>query len=181
MPAGKGAFSKAGQIAISGDLQLQFESRSTKAAAGPDPDSQTTITIAPALDYFAIDGLSVGGQLGYSSTSQGDLSASAIIIGPRVGYNLGLTENISLWPRLAFQYRIVNLSRDNPPPATGTTDVSGNKMTVGVDAPILFHPAEHFFIGLGPYFEMDLSSKIEGDDADKDTAFGLKSVVGGWF
>jgi hypothetical protein len=47
--------------------------------------------------------------------------------------------------------------------------------------PVLFHPVEHFFIGLGPYFAMDLSSKVEDEDNYKDTAFGVQATVGGWF
>lgn len=184
MPESKGMFGKAGQIVISGDLELSFESRSFKAPEGEDPESQTTITLAPALDYFVIDNLSIGGQIAFTRISQGDDSAQLIGIGPRVGYNLGLTENISLWPRLHFRYSMVSLKSETVDPITGatsTSEVDGNRMTIGIDAPILFHPAEHFFVGIGPFFAMDLSSKLDDEDATKDTAFGLQTIVGGWF
>jgi hypothetical protein len=184
MPESKGAFGKAGQIAISSDFELSFESRSFKAPAGEDPESQTTITLAPALDYFVIDGLSVGGQIAFTRISQGDSSAQLIGIGPRVGYNIGLTDNISFWPKLGFAYAMISAESEGVDPVTGattTSDVSGSRMMIGIDAPILFHPAEHFFIGLGPFLSMDLSSKVEDNDATKETAFGLQSVVGGWF
>jgi hypothetical protein len=184
VPESKGLFGKAGQIAISSDLELSFESRSFKEPEGEDPKSLTTIIIAPALDYFVIDGLSVGGQIGYGRQSQGDFSSQLIGIGPRVGYNLGLTDNISIWPRLHFRYAMISTDVQFTDPVTGesrTEKQSGSKMTVGVDAPILFHPVPHFFVGIGPFFSMDLSSKHEDEDSTKDTAFGLATVVGGWF
>jgi long-subunit fatty acid transport protein len=175
MPESKGAFGMSGQIAISGDFQLGFESRKTKPPAG-DSVSSTTVTLAPALDYFVADSISVGGQLAFSMSKTGDAKTQLIGIAPRVGYNIGFTENLSFWPKVYFQYALLSLDD-----GAGGGSVSGNKMTVGVNAPILFHPAEHFFIGLGPTFSMDLASKIESNDASKDTAFGLGSVVGGWF
>jgi len=184
MPESKGAFGKSGQIAISGDLILGFESRKSKPPSGPEPDATTTVAVLPALDYFVADSISVGGQLGIQMVKQGDNKLQEIVIGPRIGYNLGLTENISFWPKVAFAYKMLSYTDTTVDPTTGastSTDVSGNKMTVMVHAPVLYHPAEHFFIGLGPSFEMDISSKVEGNDANKDTAFGAMSVVGGWF
>lgn len=188
MPASKGAFGKAGQIAISGDFQLEFESETSKPPDPPGGEDQktTTIVFGPALDYFVVDSISVGGQLLYASQSDdNDNSLSAIGIGPRVGYNLGLTENISIWPKLGFQY-LMGTAKSKDPVSGNTSEDKQTKMSIGVDVPVLFHPAEHFFIGLGPSFRMDLSSKVKPDggeegDGYKDTAFGLQSVVGGWF
>jgi hypothetical protein len=186
LPESKGAFGKSGQIAISQDLELKFESRTSKSPDPPDGTGEdvktTTITIGPALDYFVADSISIGGKIQYSNISSDGGDGSLIGIGPRVGYNLGLTDNISLWPKLSFVYAMTSAEADSP----GAEEIKGTKMTVGVDAPILFHPAPHFFIGLGPYFELDLSSKAkvgDGDSVDgpKDTAFGVRTVVGGWF
>jgi hypothetical protein len=186
LPDAKGSFGQSGQIAISQDLELRFESRTSKNPDPPDGNGEdektTTITLGPALDYFVADSISVGGKIVYSNISSDAGDGSLIGIGPRVGYNLGLTDNISLWPKLGFTYAMTSAESDTP----GSEEIKGTKMTVGVDVPVLFHPAEHFFIGLGPYFEMDLSSKAkvgDGDSVDgpKDTAFGVRSVVGGWF
>lgn len=178
MPASKGAFGKSGQIAISSDFHLGFSITSYKAPAGTDPESSTDIAIMPALDYFVADSISVGGQLGYASISQGDAKSSDIMIGPRVGYNLGFTDNLSFWPKLGIQYHMTSSKVTTP---AGSSDASGSRLSLDVFAPVLFHPAEHFFIGLGPTFDMDLMSKVEGEDATKTTSFGLNSVVGGWF
>jgi hypothetical protein len=45
-------------------------------------------------------------------------------------------------------------------------------------APLLFHPANHFFLGLGPSFALDL---FGSGSAPKATVFGLRSLVGGYF
>jgi hypothetical protein len=187
VPESKGAFGKSGQIAISSDLELKFESRTSKSPDPPDGTGEdvktTTITIGPALDYFVADSISIGGKIQYSNISSDGGDLSLIGIGPRVGYNLGLTDNISLWPKLSFIYAMATADITT---AAGDDEAKTTKMTIGVDVPFLFHPAEHFFIGIGPYFEMDLSAsqKVgDGDSTDgpKDTAFGVRTVVGGWF
>jgi hypothetical protein len=38
----------------------------------------------------------------------------------------------------------------------------------------MFHPAEHFFIGLGPAFDLDLT----GDQ--KATTLAVRLTLGGW-
>lgn len=182
------AFGGAGQISIQSDLQLSFQSTSFSAPdGGEDPESRTTITLAPALDYFVADNISIGGQLGYTSTSQGDASSSAITIGPRVGYNLSLSDQVSFWPRLGLWYSSISSETEVTVPdgmggtTTQTADVSGSKMGVSIFAPFLVHLADHFFVGIGPNVDMDLSSKVEDEDSVKETSFGVRSVVGGWF
>ncbi|MBX3129868.1 MAG: hypothetical protein KF718_24340 [Polyangiaceae bacterium] len=178
LPDSKGDFGKSGQIAISSDFELSLESRSSKPPQGDAGDSRLTIAIAPALDYFVTDGVSVGGQIAFWRASQGDDSMQMIGIGPRVGYNLGLTETISLWPKVGVRYAMLSTKAD----VGGTTvESDGSKLTLQAHVPLLIHPAKHFFIGIGPTFEMDLMSKVEDNDGNKDTAFGLASVVGGWF
>jgi hypothetical protein len=57
-------------------------------------------------------------------------------------------------------------------------------VVVGLHAPVLFHPAPHFFVGLGPHLFHDLSRALRGADAvsnSKRTFFGISTTVGGWF
>jgi len=168
-----------GQIAISSDLQLEFSQTKSKPPEGDEPDPVTTIVIQPALDYFVAESISVGGSLGYVSQSQGDVKSSGIGVGVRVGYALPINEMLSFWPKVGIGYRTLSYSMDNG--QGGTADVSGNKMALEIFAPVTISPAEHFFIGIGPGFSMDLSSKVEGEDANKDTTMGLFTQVGGYF
>jgi hypothetical protein len=55
------------------------------------------------LDYFIIDGLSIGGHvgLGLYVPNQGE-SAGWLAFMPRVGYAFALTRSIDFWPRVGF-------------------------------------------------------------------------------
>jgi len=166
-----------GQIAISSDLQLSFTSSKDKPPQGDAGDATTTIVVQPALDYFVMDNLSIGGWVGYASSSQGDAKNSAFGLGPRVGYSIPITETIAFWPKLGVGYYSVSMDSGQP----DSSSVSGNKMTLEVFAPVAISPAPHFFIGIGPAFQTDLSSKVEGNDANKNTTFGVVTRVGGYF
>lgn len=171
-----------GQIAISSDLQLSFTSTSQSlpdsAPEGtPDPDSTTTIVVAPALDYFVAESISIGGQVFYASTSMGDASSSGFGIGPRVGYAIPIGEGLAFWPKLGIAY--TSSSYDSG--VEGSEKQSGTTMSLEVFAPFAIQPAEHFFVGIGPMLSMDLSNKVEDEDAGKSTTFGVMTQVGGYF
>ena len=184
-----GDFGSAGQIAISVDLpftagapQLSIIHESRSNGGG----SQTAISIAPAADYFIIPNLSIGGIIGVATgttfvdagvvTISGD--TTTFIIGPRIGYVLRLTDQLSFWPRLGIEYLHESIS-------TGGNDVSGSKVPLIVDAPVLWHPAPHFFVGAGLLFSTDLSSSVSSGnlsmDASKTTRIGLEAMIGGYF
>lgn len=164
-----------GQIAIHGDLQLSFVHESGSAPeGGEDPDSITTITIAPGADFFVGPGLSLGGQLLYAHSSSGDSSSDSYGAAPRIGYFAGLGPKVGVWPTASIAY--VRASIDS-----GESDLSAYKVIVQVFAPLLFQPADHFFLGIGPIFQSDLVSKFEDEDDTKRTAFGVQTIVGGYW
>lgn len=164
------ALGEEGQIAISSDLQLSFTSSKSTPPVGDAGDAVTTIVIKPALDYFVMESLSLGGHLGYAQTGSGDDKISGIGVGVRVGYAIPIADMVAFWPKAGIGYQTVSMG-----------DFSGNKMALEVFAPFAISPAEHFFVGIGPMLSMDLSSKMEGEDANKDTTFGLMTQVGGYF
>lgn len=170
-------FGHEGQIAIGGDLDLNF-TKSSMSFKGESQSAGTSFAIQPAADYFVIDNLSVGGALGFHwQDSGGDDSSSQtrFSIAPRVGYNIAAAENISIWPRLALAYNIDSFS-----PPSGSS-VGSNSLGLRIDVPVAIHLARHFFIGVGPYFSTDLTSSTEGNDAPKLTQFGLATGLYGWF
>jgi hypothetical protein len=150
------------QLAISSDAALSITHYS--------PGSKTTITLQPAVDYFVIDNLSVGGFIGLDYTTAGDTTTTRFGIGPRVGYNLTLSDLVSIWPKIGFSFSATNTETDN---ATSDND-DNSALALNIFVPVMFHPATHFFAGFGPFLDTDLS----GDD--KVTAFGLKLTLGGW-
>jgi hypothetical protein len=167
----------AGQIAIQSDFQISFQHESVSAADdGEDPDSSTTIILAPGLDYFVTEGLSIGGQAIFQRLSSGDLSVNGVGVAPRLGYFLPLGPRIGLWPTAALAYLRTSVDLGEL-----TDSVSGYELTAAATVPLLFQPADHFFIGIGPTFSTELISKVEDEDADKSTRFGLASTVGGYW
>lgn len=158
-------FGEAGQVAISNDFLASLKIISPEVG-----DSVTMLLLQPAADFFVVDNLSLGGQalIGYQS---GTRDSTAYGIAPRIGYDLAFSPNASFWPRVGVSY--VGMSTD------GGSDSSA--IALGLEAPFLFHPAPHFFIGFGPSFAKVLSSKVGDFDAMKTTTFGLTSQVGGWF
>ena len=184
MGAGTGAFGSQGQIAISVDLpfmnegpQLAIVHESSSMGGG----SSTTIGIQPSLDYFVAPHISVGGQVGiaHGSTglSVGGSSINQTVIGVEVrgGYELPLTDSVSLWPRLGIGYNHKSYS------GGGGADSSGYDLDLLVSVPVLWHPASHFFLGAGPALTTQLVNKVEGTSQSKTTDIGLTALIGGYF
>jgi len=176
-------FGGQGQLAISTDAQLSFQGQSY--SGNNAPGSQLLFVLQPAADYFVIQGLSIGAQLLYEHISENAPSGSngqstnvdVFGVGPRVGYNVTISDSFSFWPRASFAYTTLNSS-------AGGTTIGQNAVTVGLFAPFLYHPAPHFFLGLGPSVSTALSaSQSQGNqsqDAPKLTTYGIMFTLGGW-
>ncbi len=152
-------------------------------------------SLAPGADIFLVDGLSVGADLLFSYLSfsspvncvspaggggcgaSQSQSLTAFGVAPRIGYNIPLTDWLSLWPKAYVEYVGYSVSNNGG---------SANATTVGAYAPLMFHVARHFFLGLGPYVATEVSAN-SGSGAgplspnpDKITSYGLFAVIGGW-
>ena len=177
-PAATGpAFGNAGQLVISDDLRagLLYTSFSEGDA------SETDFQLQPAVDYFVIANLSVGGQLSirYNTEDAGSgdsIDTTLVGVVPRVGYNIPLGSSASIWPRVALGYVHASISTGVP-----AVSVSGYSIVLEAFAPFLFHPVPHFFIGGGPIVSTELVSKVEDMEVAKTTNLGLVSTIGGYF
>ncbi|MET0390285.1 MAG: hypothetical protein ABW321_30215 [Polyangiales bacterium] len=151
--------------------QLAFSSDNTLNITRTSEDS-TYIAFAPAADYFIIDGFSIGGTLGIDYSNVRDADTTRFTIGPRVGYNLSFTNMLGIWPKLGFAFAHSSTSVD----VDDNTEVSTSNSAIALNlfVPVMFHPVTHFFLGLGPYLDTDLS----GDN--RVTQYGVKLTVGGW-
>jgi len=175
-----------GHFVVSADLNVSLSWSNISPPMG-NSNSSTDITIAPSADYFVIPNISVGGNvvLGHGSSSQPngtggttDVSTTTLGLGVRGGYHMPIAPKISFWPRLGLSYNHVGFS-------SGGSDSSQSAFTIFVYAPILFHPAPHFFVGIGPSISQDLTSSVSSGsmsaDGDKTLRLALESTVGGWF
>ena len=179
-----------GQIAVSSDMVLNLTYTMTKVERGvTKPDAIVTVLLAPAADYFIAPRISVGGMVELAYQSQGDTSAYGYGAAPRVGMVFPLSERLYFWPKASVGYQAMTTKQ--PAPSTTSTGVdalgSGNseitekKAQVGVYAPVLYQPADHFFLGVGPVLTMDIYSKMGHINGYKQTTLGIVSVVGGYF
>jgi hypothetical protein len=96
-------------------------------------------------------------------------------IAPRVGYNLPITNGISWWPKVFFEYVTFSESNNGP---------GGNASAIGLFAPFMFEPAQHFLIGIGPNVSTQLGNNVTQGNMStgrpKETVLGLQATIGGW-
>lgn len=146
--------------------------------------SFTAFSLAPAVDYFVIDNLSIGGQVLFgvvgSSPPNNEPGSTTTLYGiaPQIGYNIAFSDSISFWPKLFFGFEGNSTSNNGG---------SGSSGTIGVFAPFLFHIATHFYAGIGPDFSTQAfvnQSNGAGQSVNnppKVTTFGAMGTFGGWF
>jgi hypothetical protein len=157
---GQARFGDAGELAISADFNLSLQGFSFSRGG-----SASELILAPAADYFVIDRLSLGGQVIFALDQA---SHTTFGVKPRIGYNIPISDLVSFWPD---GYLLFTTTSNNNGPST-------NAFAIGAFAPFLLHPAQHFFIGLGPDFQTEL---VHDPDGNRTTEFGVMSTVGGWF
>jgi hypothetical protein len=195
--AGPG-FGGAGQLAITDDQPIGGLSV-TAFGAVPEPPSSTStasfefgslsdnggsgtaFALSPAVDYFVINSLSIGvdGLIGVLNPAHGNSGSGTTItifgIAPRVGYNLPITDSISWWPKVYFEYVTASSSNNGG---------SGNVSAIGLFAPFMFEPARHFLIGIGPNVSTQLGNNSTSGGMTtplpKVTMFGIQATIGGW-
>ena len=180
-------FGERGQIVPLGSIGFSSSTDTPPSSAGAGAKSSTTtnLSLGPGLRYFVIDNLAIGLTLLYINSSTKTDGASetsdmtAVGAAPVIAYNIGLGESVSLLPELSLAYK----SADNG--KSGDKEFKLKNTTLGVYVPVLWHAAPHIFLGVGPSFNTDLAASQTAlgkeEDTDKTTAWGLKSVIGGWF
>lgn len=172
-------FGDKGQIVI----DQRFNVRGVHAFSNDEvPFSATGLTLAPAASYFVTPKLSVGLHtlLGYNTTHYTDSDTrqkqTMFAIGPSLGYAVPLTEHVSLWPQLEATYFHGWWSS---PGAVGPDTSSGISASVGL--PVLWSPAEHFFVGVGPNVDWFSGWLENGAFTGDRVLVGLTTSIGGYF
>jgi hypothetical protein len=118
------------------------------------------IAVHPAADYFLTSTITVGGVLGVDSASGG---STTLDIGGRAGLNLNINGYLGFWPTAG-----VFASHTSNPDHSSSSSAG-----LEIFAPFLYHPAAHFFVGLGPSFDISFNNNQQKD-------FGIDFVIGGW-
>jgi hypothetical protein len=188
-----GMFGQAGQIVLMTELDgstlniahsdISFLHVGQSSVGGMASSSANMFSLTPMGHYFIMPNVSIsaGVVIVHGDIPTGGLgSASATALGLLVGagYNLHLTPMLSAWAQLQIGYVHESFSFMN-------TDFTGSMVPLQISVPILFHPAEHFFLGLGPILRTQLSNSVSAMgvsmDQSKETDIGLTAVIGGYF
>jgi hypothetical protein len=155
-----GPFGETSQLVYSLASDGEFPFRFSKTGGG-----SWRLELRPGLDVFIKPNISVGGIV-HIGTGGGQTTVG---LGARVGYNVELGSAVSLWLRggLSFEHQ----SNNNAPGVSVTT--------LNILVPFLFHFVPHFFLGVGPFFDLPLTNSQAM--ANKDPTYGLTAIVGGYF
>jgi hypothetical protein len=162
-------------------------------APSASPFSRTRV----GVDYIMDSGLSLGGGIGFVTTSSetefdGDAtdgpSGTGFLIAPRVGYMLMFTPSVGLWPRGGITYVSVG-SEDTDDDGLGgqtTTETSQSDVALTIEAPLVVMPAPNVGFLIAPTLDYGLShtSEVNGEESDVDVSvmslgiqFGLVAVL----
>jgi opacity protein-like surface antigen len=167
-------FGEEGQKAISSDVGLSISNTTVSGVDG----SSTVLVLRPALDVFVVDSVSVGGFVGVEYASSPGGSSQSVSVGPRVGYDFFLSNRLSFWPKVGFAVARTSQTDDGATLPSGVVvgdaDEDNTSVQLNLFAPIMFHPVPHFFLGLGPALDQDLTG-----DA-KATVVAVRLTIGGW-
>jgi hypothetical protein len=127
-----------------------------------------------AFDWFATDGLSLGGALGYSSDSTDDVTSRELLLAPRIGYAYMFSEVFGVWGRAGVTYQDQELASAKIAMLAGT-----------VEAELVMVPTANVAITLGPSYDFGLVGKYNPDPGAKtDLAqdeFGFSAGLGVFF
>jgi hypothetical protein len=148
------------QLVFSADGSMTLQRRTQSNSDG----AVTTVSIAPAVDFFILRRLSIGAFANIEYSRTGDNHASRISAGPRAGYALSLGERWRVWPRAGVSFAFTDTSLGD----------SQNAIALNVFVPFVYQPNAQFFAGVGPFLDTDLN----GDN--RATVWGAKITVGGW-
>jgi len=205
-PGAAQEFGKAGDAVFSAERLFGFQSTNMeidREAPAPDTDNDWTYfgigwrgtyisDFSPydvprfGFDYLVIDGLSVGGNIGYASLNgntdyglfDNDLEGGAFLLTARAGYVYMFSKVIGIWPRGGLNVHTLSAENDD---GDGFSD-SGWGLNLECMFPIV--PGEHWGFLVGPTFDIDINGSRDNDPGEEwdltYRTFGLQAGVFGW-
>ncbi len=166
-------FSRRGAIVLNGGSH--FSMGGLTRLSGRD-GTAFSLNVSPAIEFFVIDRLSLGGALTLIYVS-GQIYQFYLGAGPRIGYAFKLSSQFSLWPSLSATF---GFSRRG-----GISDsrIQAFMLSFTLATPFLFHATRQVFVGLGPFCTVVVSTWGDGVDGAPvgPILFGLTSIIGGVF
>jgi hypothetical protein len=176
-------FGEAGEVVLSGELSASLDSLTYRGS-----DAQyVSAGFAPGFDVFVANHLSLGvdfavsygSTTGYGSDgSRIDYTTTSYGIAPRVGVDVPIASSLSLYPRAELGFG--TLTQDETSTNSYENKHTISRVWVSLYAPLLVHPAPHFFVGFGPLVLHELSSSDQYQKDNRRTTIGASLLLGGW-
>jgi hypothetical protein len=136
----------------------------------------TAASLQPAFDYFFGPNISLGaaGLIKYSNSNLGAgfrTTTTDYGIAVRLGGNSWLGKAVSFRPVASFQFQVEHSTFELATPSRSVfsrpqiADSSGTTFLIELFTPLLVHPANHLFVGLGPdgFFDLENPS-VDGHE-----------------
>lgn len=123
------------------------------------------------VQYFIIDGLAIGGSLGYRTEEQGDVTSTRTLIAPKVSYFLNMG---SILPYASVAWEMTKTEVKNGV----TTEDTDTRIPVAVG--IAFPLGKHLALFGEVFYSMDEREPDMGD-AVEGTALGVSLGFKGFF
>jgi hypothetical protein len=181
-------FAGAGQVALGGYGTVSRNSTSQDGATY----TTTGVTVAPLADVFVLDRVSVGAGLTFGyMRSQSDANgthadARTVLARPtlRLGWYLPLGEKVGFWPVVSLGYGYASSDGTS---TTGSVTTGGSShaksSAIGLDAQLVFHVADRWFVRAVPaagYVSSGSGAGIGAVGASTGLLGGFLVGLGGW-
>ncbi len=181
------AFGSAGQVLLTSEFGLAGSWLRYEGSGS----SQTQLSASPAIDYFIGDHVSAG--LGFNAStvsssgvdpttgSKVDYQSTSGSVVLRFGVDLPLGRWLSFYPRAYFGAGAGSIDESS----AGAENKSSQTFAwAALYAPLLVHPASHFFAGFGPSITRDLARQVSfpsgASEQNLGTTIGVGLLVGAW-
>ncbi len=168
-------------VAPSGWVSAWRASSEESAADGEYTMTRTSFAMAPTVDYFLRDGLSVGGSVFYQFAETemdapnvtgvwADQSEHAVGLTPRVGLAWPLGKDLSLWSRVGggYTYQVGHFG--------GGPNTRGSTWQALAEVMLVVQPNSSLYFAAGPRFA---ASVHETKDSDSGATLREFRAVGG--
>ncbi len=112
------------------------------------------------VDYFIIDGLSVGGHLGLGFFGADNNDGAYVALLPRVGYAFSISKTIDFWPRGGI--------------GIIAGDYASDTAVIGLEAMFLANLKDYFALEFGPAIDIPLSDLYQDLTLGANAGFVVK-------
>jgi hypothetical protein len=127
-----------------------------------------------SIDYFVINGLSVGGAFGVFVAKMEDVDGTGILFEGRVGYHLSLGRVAGFWPRGGLVYYTVNTD------GMVLIDPDPYQLALSLQPMFTLAPRDGWAFLLGPTVDFGITGEVDDNVDFQEYTIGIMIGILGW-